>query len=85
MEPVIEISCTEVWQEVSSYIDGDVTPELMARMEKHFSKCRHCKAVLDGTRNSVRLLTDGDWFPLPEGFAERLFERFSCGERDGKP
>jgi hypothetical protein len=54
-------------------------------MEKHFSKCRHCKAVLDGTRNSVRLLTDGDWFPLPEGFGERLFKRFSRSNRDHKP
>jgi hypothetical protein len=85
MEPVIEISCTEVWQAVSGYIDEDVMPELKARMEKHFSKCRHCKAVLDGTRNSVRLLTDGDWFPLPEGFGERLFKRFSRSNRDHKP
>ena len=85
METVIEISCAEVWQEVSSYIDGDVTPELKVRMEQHFEKCRHCQAVLEGTRNSVRLLTDGDWFPLPEGFGERLFHRFSCDNRNDKP
>jgi hypothetical protein len=74
---IVEISCLEMWQQISNYIDGDVEPELKARMEFHFQKCRDCKAVLDGTRNAVRLLTDGEWYPLPDGFGERLFQRLS--------
>ena len=46
---VIEISCLEVWREISNYIDGDVDAELRARMESHFRVCAHCKAVIDGT------------------------------------
>ncbi len=48
---VIEISCLEVWREVSNFIDGEVDAELRARMEAHFKGCAHCKAILDGTRN----------------------------------
>jgi hypothetical protein len=74
---IVEISCSEVWDEISNYVDGDVGPELKARIELHLKNCRHCKAVLDGTRNTVQLLTDGDWYPLPSGFSERLFQRLS--------
>jgi hypothetical protein len=81
---IVEISCVEVWQEISSYIDEDVELELKARMELHFKKCRHCRAVLDGTRNTVRLLTDGEWYPLPDGFGERLFQRLSSEYRKAK-
>jgi anti-sigma factor RsiW len=74
---IVEISCAEVWQQISNFVDGEVAPELKARMEHHLQNCKHCTAVLDGTRNTVRLLTDGDWYPLPVGFGERLFQRIS--------
>jgi anti-sigma factor RsiW len=69
---VIEISCVEVWREVSNYIDGVVEPALRQRMEEHFKGCEHCAAVVDGTRNVVRLVGDGRVFELPAGFDERL-------------
>jgi anti-sigma factor RsiW len=72
---VIEISCLEVWREISNYIDGQVEAELRARMEAHFRTCAHCKAVLDGTRNIVKLVADGVEFKLPAGFGERLYNK----------
>jgi hypothetical protein len=74
---IVEISCAEVWREISNYIDADADPELKARMELHLKNCRHCTAVLEGTRNTVSLLADGDWYPLPAGFGERLFQRLA--------
>lgn len=73
--PVIEISCVEVWREISNYLEGDISPELRERMEAHFKACAHCKAVLDGTRNVVQLVGDGRMFRLPEGFSKRLLEK----------
>jgi len=49
---VIEISCVEVWREISNYIDEATDPELRDRMEAHFKVCRHCSAILDGTSAS---------------------------------
>ena len=72
---VIEISCLEVWRELSNYVDNDVAPELRARMEAHFKSCAHCKAVLDGTKNVVKLVADGVAYELPSGFSDRLYRK----------
>jgi anti-sigma factor RsiW len=71
----IEISCLHVWREISNYIDGEIDAELRRRMEEHFKGCEHCSAILDGTRNVVRLVGDGRNFDLPSGFSERLKQR----------
>jgi anti-sigma factor (TIGR02949 family) len=76
---VIEISCLEVWREISNFIDGEIAPELRARMEAHFKSCAHCSAVLDGTRNVVKLVADGVEYDLPEGFSQRLYKRIKDG------
>lgn len=72
---VIEISCLEVWREISNYVDNDVDPELRARMEAHFKVCAHCKAIVDGTRNVVKLVADGVEYRMPEGFSKRLYNK----------
>ena len=72
---MIEISCLEVWREISNYVDNDVEPELRARMEAHFRACAHCKAVVDGTKNVVKLVADGVEYPVPEGFSKRLYNK----------
>lgn len=72
---VIEISCVEVWRELSNHIDGTVNAELRLRMEEHFKTCEHCTAVLDGMKNIVRLAGDNRVFDLPAGFSDRLKER----------
>ena len=72
---VIEISCLEVWREISNYIEDEVDPELRARMDAHFKVCAHCTAVLDGTKNVVKLVADGVEYELPSGFSERLYNK----------
>jgi hypothetical protein len=75
---VIEISCSEVWREISNYIDDDVDPELRARMEAHFKVCKHCAAVLDGTRNVVKLVADEAEFEVPAEYGSRLYSKFNA-------
>jgi len=72
---MVELSCHEVWLEISNYVDNDVDPELRARMEAHFKGCAHCKAVVDGTQNVVKLIADGVEYEIPEGFSKRLYNR----------
>jgi hypothetical protein len=72
---IIEISCVEVWREISNFLEGSMDPELRARMEAHFAVCSTCKAVLDGTGNVVKLIADGQTFGVPAGFSERLFSK----------
>lgn len=75
--PVVEISCVEVWREISNYVDKDISPELRERLEAHFKVCAHCKAVLDGTQNVVSLIGDGRVFGVPKGFSDRLYRKIN--------
>ena len=81
---VIEISCLEVWREISNYIDDALDPELRERMEAHFKVCKHCSAVLDGTRNVIKLVADEVEFEVPAGYASRLYSKLnaSLGKSD---
>jgi Putative zinc-finger len=76
----IEISCVEVWREISEYVDADISAELRVRMEAHFKVCAHCSAVLDGMRNVVGLVADGRLFQMPEGFNKRLYCKINPSE-----
>ena len=71
----VEISCAEVWREISNYLEGEISAELRDRMQAHFEVCKHCTAVLDGVRNVVRLVGDGRIFDMPEGFSKRLYKK----------
>ncbi len=69
------VSCEKVWREISNYLEGEVEPELRAAMEEHFRGCKHCTAVLDGTRNVIRLYGDERMVEVPLGFSRRLERR----------
>lgn len=75
---VIEISCVEVWREISNYIDEATNPELRSRMEAHFKVCKHCSAVLDGTKNIVKLIADGAEFEVPRSFSSKLYDKLNA-------
>lgn len=72
----IQINCRDVWREVSDYIDQQLDADLRRRLDEHFKDCKHCSAILDGTRNVLRLVGDGEAFELPIGFDRRLRDRF---------
>lgn len=71
------VNCEHVWQEISNYLEGDVGPAVRAAMEAHFKECKHCTAVLDGTRNVIQLYGDERLFELPAGFSQRLERRLA--------
>lgn len=71
----MRIDCQHVWEYISAYLDGEVEPELRARIDRHLETCEICSAVLDSTRNVVVLVADERVFELPAGFGERLHAR----------
>ena len=77
MSKEITIDCRHVFREISNYVEGEVDAALRARMEAHFKECAHCTAVLDGTRNVLRLVGDGEVFELPAGFSQRLYRKLA--------
>ena len=73
----IEITCREVWKQISNFLDGDLPTELRKRLERHFSNCHHCSAIMSGTRNTVILVADERAFELPEETSHRLYSRLA--------
>jgi anti-sigma factor RsiW len=69
------ISCEEVWRDISDFIDDDLDPDQRAALDQHFVECRHCAALLDGTRNVIGLYRDHRVLAPPDGFRERLYRR----------
>ncbi len=69
------VNCEHVWSEVSNYLDDEVTPELRAAMEEHLRGCKHCSAVIAGTRNVIQLYGDQRLLEVPGGFSERMEQR----------
>ena len=75
LERAVPLDCIHVFQHISEYIDDEVPAELRAQIEAHFKTCKHCVAVLDGTRNSIQLLGDQRTFDVPVGFTDRLYRK----------
>lgn len=69
------LNCKQIWQEISNYIDDDISVETRVSMEEHLAHCRHCAAILDGAHNVIVLVADNRTFSLPAGFSLRLRER----------
>ena len=69
------VNCERVWQEISSYIEGEINGELRSAMDAHFSECSRCRSVLEGTRNVVQLYGDERMIDVPLGFSYRLQRR----------
>ena len=73
----IEIDCEEVWRQISDYLDDELDAGLRASMSSHFKDCAHCSAILDGTRNVVKLVGDGRAFEIPAKASERLYNKLN--------
>ena len=69
------MTCKEVWQELSNYLDNTISPPVREMLELHLAHCRHCTAIVDGIHNVITLVADGRVFALPAGFSTRLRER----------
>lgn len=74
----IPVDCLHVFREISNYLEGDIAPEVRAKMEAHFKVCSHCTAVLDGSRNVIQLVGDGKAFDVPSDFSKRLYSKLDA-------
>ena len=83
----IEIDCVEVWRQISDYLEGEVDATLRASMDSHFKDCAHCSAILDGTRNVMKLVGDGKAFEIPAGVSQKFYKKLNdhLAARKSKP
>jgi len=81
MNEHIHKDCEELLGSLSSYIDGDLNPELCQELEKHLAGCDNCRVVLNTTKRTIDLVhTPIEKPDLPEDVRERLFKRLSLDD-----
>ena len=78
----MKLDCKHVWENISEYIDHQLSPSVLEDIEKHLENCEVCSAVLDSTRNVLVLTADNRTFELPVGFSERLHRRLETEMRE---
>jgi hypothetical protein len=66
------VSCKQVLNELSNFIDDDIDLALKEEIENHLRTCRRC-SVLHDTLNKVLIIVgDERAFEIPLGYSERL-------------
>jgi len=60
-----ELSCQEVVELVTDYLEGVLPADLHARFEAHLADCDGCAAYLDQVRTTIRLAGDLPRAPVP--------------------
>ncbi len=56
MSTVEALSCQEVVELVTDYLEGALEPDEHARIEQHLAGCTKCGAYLDQIRTTIRLV-----------------------------
>jgi anti-sigma factor (TIGR02949 family) len=81
MNDHIHAKCEELLGSLSSYIDGDLPPELCQELEKHLEGCDDCRVVLNTTKRTIELVhSPAEKSELPEEVRERLFKRLNLDD-----
>jgi predicted anti-sigma-YlaC factor YlaD len=68
-----EITCEELLQYLSDYIDNDLDEELTAVAKDHLASCHNCRVVLDSTQQTIFLFREQGKRTIPAERRQRLF------------
>jgi anti-sigma factor RsiW len=72
------MTCDELLQYLSDYIDRNLNEELTAAARDHLATCRNCKVVLDTTRHTISLFREQGARTIPAGRRQRLFDQLQA-------
>ncbi|MEP6976643.1 MAG: zf-HC2 domain-containing protein [Thermoleophilia bacterium] len=76
MSTVEALSCQEIVELVTDYLEGALEAEEHARVEQHLAGCTKCDAYLDQIRTTMRLVGRLDAASLPAETRHGLVEAF---------
>ncbi|MFO7769160.1 MAG: zf-HC2 domain-containing protein [bacterium] len=70
-----EITCRELVNRLSLYIDGELRPRMLREVERHLERCGECSHCADEIRATIRLIHERAYEPLPSSERERMRTR----------
>ena len=69
------MTCEELLQYLSDYIDQNLDEELTAAAREHLATCENCRVVLDTTQQTIFLFREQGQRTIPAGRRQRLFDQ----------
>jgi hypothetical protein len=77
-----EISCEDLLQYLSDYIDDDLDQELTDTAKHHLASCHNCRVVLDSTQQTIFLFREQGKRTIPAERRQRLFGQLQAAFLD---
>ena len=71
-----ELTCRELVELVTDYLEGALTPSARARLEEHLAGCNGCSAYLEQMRTTIRLTGRLTEEQIPEEGRQELLDVF---------
>lgn len=68
------MSCKEVLESISSYLDEELKEEIAVEMHKHIGKCSDCRAEFDTLTMTIKLYKHSETPQMPAGCHDRLIK-----------
>lgn len=73
--------CRHLLASLSDYVDGELSQELCAEIERHMAECNNCRIVIDTLRKTISLYHSAAPRPeMPAEVRQRLFKRLNLEE-----
>ncbi len=72
------MNCDELLTALNEYVDGEVDSAICREFQHHLEQCDPCQIVVDNIRKTITLYRDGEPFPMPEEFHERMRDQLKA-------
>ncbi|MFI5371018.1 MAG: anti-sigma factor family protein [Candidatus Eisenbacteria bacterium] len=67
-----KLSCEEVLEQLSDYLDEDARAELCEAIEQHLSRCHDCQVEVDTIKKTILLYQADRVVEMPVALSHRL-------------
>jgi predicted anti-sigma-YlaC factor YlaD len=78
-----ELTCRELVELVTDYLEGNLSPQQCMRFEEHLLICDGCSAYLDQVRSTIAVAGSLQEDAIPPHMQERLLTAFRAWKERG--
>jgi anti-sigma factor RsiW len=72
--------CKDMLESLSIYVEGEATPALCSKIERHLAGCADCRIVVDTLRKTMDIYRRLPRPGMPEAARERLYKSLDLSE-----
>lgn len=78
-----KLSCQEVLDHLSEYLDEDAQAELVSQVDLHIGQCHHCRVEVDTLKHTIFIFRENERVFLPQPLTDRLQAALEQAYRTG--